>query len=293
MILVTGASGHYGGQAIAHLLRKGIPPTQIAALVRDAAKGQTLQAQGIELRVGDYTSTASIVQALEGIDKLLLVSSNDRGAAENRAIQHKNVIEAARQVGIKHLVYTSFVMKQPYAHSAIADFLAAHATTERALETSGIPFTILRNGIYLEMIPIFAGQQVTETGRLVFPAQTGRGSWVLRAELAEAAAQVLTTDGHQYQCYDLTNTEATSFFDVARDLSTVLSRDVHYESPSVAEFIETMQQAKVPDVYIGLFTTWASALSEGMLDTQSTSLATLLGRQPTTTAQFIAQTYTN
>lgn len=291
MILVTGATGQYGNKVLEHLLNKGVEAQHISALVRDAAKGQTLQDQGIELRVGDYADVDSLVQAFQGIDTLLLVSSNDRGAVENRTAHHLNAIQAARTAQVKQLVYTSFVTKPGFQDSAIAGFLTSHAQTEQAIRDSGLAYTILRNGIYLEMIPLFAGAQVAETGVILFPAQAGKASWVLRAELAEAAAHVLTTAGHENKTYVLANPEATSFQDIARDLSDRLGQDIRYQSPPVEEFQAILKQAGVPEAYIGLFTTWASAVAQGMMEVEDSTLATFLGRQPTTTAQFIAQVY--
>jgi len=291
MILVTGATGHYGAKAIEHLLRKGVAASHLAALVRDAAKGQRLQDQGIELRVGDYSDFPSLVQAFQGVEKLLLVSSNDRGAVANRTAHHATVIRAAQAAQVKHLVYTSFVTKQGSENSAIADFLASHAQTEQLIQDSGLTYTILQNGIYLEMIPIFAGEKVAETGVLLFPAQAGKASWVLRAELAEAAAHVLTTPGHENKRYVLANTAATSFQQIAQDLSATLGKDIRYQSPPVEEFQAILQQVGVPEVYIGLFVTWASAVAEGMLEVEDSTLETFLGRKPTTTAQFLAQVY--
>lgn len=291
MILVTGATGQYGRKVLEQLLNKGIEAQHISALVRDAAKGQTIQGQGIELRVGDYTDVDSLVQAFQGIDTLLLVSSNDRGAVENRTAHHLNVIQAAKTAQVKHLVYTSFVTKPGFQDSAIAGFLTSHAQTEQAIRDSGLAYTILQNGIYLEMIPLFAGAQAAETGVILFPAQDGKASWVLRAELAEAAAHVLTTEGHENKTYVLTNPEATSFQDIARDLSDSLSKDIRYQSLPVEEFQAILQQAGVPEVYIGLFAMWARAVAQGMMEVEDSTLATFLGRQPTTTAQFITQVY--
>lgn len=291
MILVTGATGQYGAKVIEQLLTKGVEAPRIAALVRDAAKGQHLQSQGIELRVGDYANVDSLLQAFAGVDTLLLVSSNDRGAVENRTAHHLNVINAAKAARVKHLVYTSFITKPGFENSAIADFLTSHAQTEQAIKDSGLTYTILQNGIYLEMIPIFAGARVAEAGVILFPAQAGKASWVLRAELAEAAAHVLTTEGHEHKTYVLTTTEATSFQDIAQDLSGSLGRDISYQSPPVEEFQAILRQAGVPEVYIGMFTMWASAVAQGMLEVEDATLATFLGRQPTTTAQFIQQVY--
>jgi NAD(P)H dehydrogenase (quinone) len=291
MILVTGATGHYGTKVLEHLLKKGVKAPHLAALVRDTAKGQPLHEQGVELRVGDYSDVDSLVKAFQGVDTLLLVSSSDRGAVENRTAHHVNVINAAKAAQVKQLVYTSFVTKPAFQDSAIAAFLASHAHTEQALQASGLTYTILQHGIYLEMIPLFAGTQVAETGVILFPAQEGKASWVLRAELAEAAAHVLTTPGHENKTYVLANTESISFQDIAQHLSGRLSKDIRYQSPPVEEFHAILTQGGVPEVYIGLFTMWARAVAQGMLEVEDATLASFLGRKPTTTAQFLTHVY--
>jgi NAD(P)H dehydrogenase (quinone) len=291
MILVTGATGQYGTKALEHLLKKGVAAPHLAALVREPAKGQHLHEQGIELRVGDYTDVDSLVKAFQGVDTLLLVSSNDKGAVENRTAHHVNVINAAKAAQVKHLVYTSFVTKSAFQDSAIAAFLTSHAQTEQALKASGLPYTILQNSIYLEMIPLFAGTQVAETGTILFPAQSGKASWVLRAELAEAAAHVLTTPGHENQTYVLANTEATSFQDIAQHLSGRLGKDIRYQSPPVDEFQAILTQGGIPQGYIAVLSMWAKAVAQGMLQVEDSTLASFLGRKPTTTAQFLTQVY--
>jgi NAD(P)H dehydrogenase (quinone) len=291
MILVTGATGQYGTKVLEHLLQKGVAAPHLAALVRDAAKGQSLHEQGIELRVGDYSDVDALVQAFQGIDTLLLVSSNDQGAVENRTAHHLNVIQAAKAAQVKQLVYTSFVTKPAFQDSAIAAFLTSHAQTEQVLKDSGLTYTILQHGIYLEMIPLFAGAQVAETGTMLFPAQDGKASWVLRAELAEAAAQVLTTQGHENQTYVLANAESTSFQDIAQDLSGLLGKDIRYQSPPVEEFQAILTQGGIPQGYSAVLTMWARAVAQGMLEVEDSTLASFLGRKPTTTAQFLTQVY--
>ncbi|AZA56941.1 NmrA family NAD(P)-binding protein [Chryseobacterium shandongense] len=91
-ILVTGATGIYGSNAISHLLRKGILPDQISALVRNPEKASYLSKLGVTVVEGDYNNYASLVRGFKNIDKLLFVSSNDVG---QREVQHENVIKAA------------------------------------------------------------------------------------------------------------------------------------------------------------------------------------------------------
>jgi NAD(P)H dehydrogenase (quinone) len=291
MILVTGATGEFGSKAIDHLLKKGVRPYEILALVRDAGKAQNFKDKGIEVRVGDYTDPDNLVKVFQGVDKLLLVSSNDKQAIENRTAQHLNVITAAKAAQVKHVIYTSFVRKADFEDSAIAAFQHSHVQTETALKGSGMQYTILRNGIYLEMIPIFTGEKVAETGVLLFPAAEGTASFVLREELAEAAAHVLSTGGHENKLYELTNTQVVSFFDIANALSNAFGKAVTYQSPSVDEFESILKSFGVPDLYVGMFTMWASAIKEGALDVVDDTLERFLGRKPKTMLQFLNQVY--
>ena len=291
MILVTGATGQLGSGAIDHLLNKGVEASSIAALVRDAAKASHLKDKGIELRIGDYSDYDSLVKAFQGVDKLLLVSSSDRGAVENRTAHHTAAIKAASEAGVAHIVYTSFMRKPGFEDSAIAAFQNSHLQTEEFLKSSGIPYTILQNGIYLEMIPIFAGSKVAETGTILYPAGTGKASWVLREELAEAAAYILTTEGHENKTYSLANTESVSFPEIASAISDALGKEVRYSSPSPDEFETIMKSAGVPEVYIGMFVMWATAQAQGALDLEGDTLASFLGRKPTTASQFLNRIY--
>lgn len=291
MILVTGATGQFGAKAIDHLLEKGIDASHISALVRDADKAKGLHEKGIQIRQGDYTEYPSLVDAFSDVDKVLLVSSNDRQAVENRTAHHLNVIKAAKEAKVNHIVYTSFIRKPNFAESAIAAFQQSHVESEAFLINSGIDYTILQNGIYLEMIPVFSGEQVTQKGVIVFPAGEGKASYVLREDLAEAAAHVMVTEGHQNKIYQLTNTASVSFYDIGRELSRVLGKDILYQSPSVNKFESSLQSVGVPAQYIGMFTMWATALSQGTMDVDDSTLERFLGRKPTTMPQFLHRVY--
>src|SRR5688572_14936796 len=151
MILVTAATGHLGTATIDYLLKKNVPASQIASLVRDEKKATGLSAKGIALRKGDYFDAASLQKAFEGIDTLVFVSS---GSIEDRVSQHRNVVNAAKTANVKHIIYTS-VLKA----SETLKFLPAidHYHTETFLKESGIPYTIFRNTFYVEVLPMLFG----------------------------------------------------------------------------------------------------------------------------------------
>src|SRR5262245_41522675 len=139
MILVTTATGHLGTATIEFLLKKNVPASQIAGLVRDEKKAAAFAAKGITLRKGDYHDAASLEQAFKGIDTLVFICSGDM---VNRVSQHKNVVNAAKATGVKHIIYTSVLRA-----SGTLKFTAGidHFHTENLLKESGIPYTIFRN----------------------------------------------------------------------------------------------------------------------------------------------------
>jgi len=194
MILVTGSTGAFGSNAIDYLLEKGLEASMISALVRDLEKAEDLKNKGIQVRKGDYNDYGSLVSAFQGVDKLLFVSGSD---IEIREAQHQNLVKAAKEAKVNHIVYTSFVRKENIENSEIGFLQDTHIKTEQWIKESGITYTILQNALYMDMIPMFVGEAVAESGMIALPAESGRCSSVLRTELAEVAANILVTKGHE------------------------------------------------------------------------------------------------
>ena len=291
MILVTGATGYFGSKAITHLLKKGVPASKIAVLVRSLENTSSLEKLGVDVRIGNYDDVDAMVKAFAGIEQLLLVSSSDRGAIENRTKHHINAITAAKEANVKHIVYTSFIRKEGHEKSAIADFQNSHLATEKFLKDSGLTYTILQNGIYQEMIFAFAGEKVAETHNIFFPAKQGKAGWVSREELAEAAAKVLTTEGHKNKTYILANTAAIGFEQIAAFISKRLNKEVKYTTPEITTFGTVLENSGVPPMYINMMNMWGAAIAEGTLDLEDNTLELLLGRKPKTVQEFIGQIY--
>ena len=134
---ITGATGQLG-RLVVEKLKQRVNSDELVALVRSPDKAVDL---GIEAKAFDYTKSETLVDALEGIDYLLLISGSEVG---QRKAQHHNVIEAVRKAGIKWIVYTSLL----HADSSSLSLAAEHLETEEMLKASGIPYTILRNGWY-------------------------------------------------------------------------------------------------------------------------------------------------
>lgn len=283
MILVTGATGHFGKAAIQFLLNKGVPSGTIAALVRDETKAAGLKEKGIAIRKGDYDDYASLVSAFKGVDKLLLVSASD---IANRSGQQANAVKAAKEAGVKYILYTSFERYNETATSPIAFVAKAHIETELNIKTSGIPYTFFRNNLYADFIPVFIGEKVLKTG-VYWPSGDGRLAAATREDMAEAAANVLTGTGHEAKEYVIANTENISFRDVADILGKLTGKTVPFISPSPEEYKAALNSAGVPEMYITMFAAFAEAIKQGEFESSKTDLELLLGRKPVSTAAYL------
>ena len=288
MILVTGATGQFGKSAIDSLIKNGISSNHIVALVRDEEKVDDLKARGVVVRAGDYDQYTSLVNAFQGVEKLLFVSSSD---VVNRSAQHENVVEAAKEAGVKHIVYTSFLGKDETESSPLWIVVESHLKTEAWLKESGLQYTILKNTLYMDLVPAFLGENVLESGVIYLPAGDGKVGAVLRSEMAEAAANVLSSDQHAGKTYEFTSHEAFSYEEVAHQLAEITGKTINYISPTADQYMQTLTEHGVPADYIGLFTGFAVAQAKGELETVGSDLEHLLGRKPTDIQTFLSQVY--
>lgn len=285
MILVTGATGQLGGIVIENLLTK-VPASEVAVLVRDAEKATHFKAQGVDVRVGSYFDKASLASSLQGIEKVLLISSND---FNDRLGQHKNVLDAAKAAGVKHILYTGVAMKDINV-SPLKPLLADHFQTEDYIKASGLTYTFLQNSLYFEVVPMFVGAGVLDTG-IFFPAGDGKVAFATRQDFGQAAAHILTTAGHENQAYPLTGSEAYSFAKIAAELSTLSGKTVPYISPEPEAFEGALKQFGLPEGIILMSVLFAAGIKNGDFDQPSPTLETLLGRKTTDLTTFLKEAF--
>ena len=188
MIAITGATGQLGHYVIKSLM-KTVPASQIVAIVRNPAKAQALTAQGITVRQADYGDEAALTSALQGVEKLLLISSSEVG---QRAPQHRNVINAAKTAGVKFIAYTSLL----HADKSPLGLADEHIETEKMLADSGIVYTLLRYGWYTENY-LASAPAALEHGVFIGAAGDGKIASATRADYAAAAARVISEAGHE------------------------------------------------------------------------------------------------
>lgn len=287
MILITGASGHLGTAVIDHLLTR-ISADKIVAMVRTADKGKSLKAKGIHIRIGDYSDKTSIRNALQGITKLLLVSSN----SEDAFTEHKNVIDVAKDAAISQIYYTGGARNENVAESKLGPLTDAYITTENYIVESGLSYTIFQNGLYAETLPFFIGYDVVNSG-IYFPAGDGTASFAKRDEMGKAIANVLATDGHRNKIYQLTGALAYSFSGIAELLSEFSGKKVAYQSPEPQHYEAQLKEFGVSKMDIGYSVLLASIIRNDEYNVVSSDLETLLGSRPTDLEIYLEDTFIN
>ena len=274
MIVVTGATGHYGRKVVEGLARR-LPPSQVGASVRDPAKASDLAAMGVRISKGDFKDPSTLAASFDGAEQVLIVSVNALG--EEAIRQHGNAIKAAKDAGVKRLLYTS---QQAASPSSKVAFARDHAATEALLQASGVPFVSLRNGFYAES-SLYQLGGIKETGKLALPGD-GPVSWTVRDDLAEAAVVALTdTSLFDGVTAPLIASETRTFTDVARLASEILSRDIVREVISDETYRENARKRSFPEAMIGMLLSMFQAIRDGEFDRTDSTLERVLHRKPT------------
>lgn len=272
-ILVTAASGQLGRLVLDSLLARGVEPGTIRAGARTPSALDAYAEKGVDVVHLDYSDPGSVKDAVAGADRVLLISGSEVG---RRVEQHRTVVDAAAAAGVSQLVYTS----APKADTA--DFVLApeHKATEQAIAASAVPATILRNGWYHENYA-----QALETARaagvLTTSAGDGRVASAARADFADAAAVVLTSDGHVGQVYELAGDEAWDFATLAATLGEVLDRDVELQQLATDEHVALLESFGLDAGTAGFVAGIDDGIRRGVVGETDGTLSRLIGR-PTT-----------
>lgn len=281
-ILVTGATGQLGSKIVEFLSKKISTSTIIAGTTNPASeKALALTAQGIEVRKADFNDQASLVEAFTGVDKVFIVSTF--GDLELYKLQQTNAVEAAKQANVKQIVYSS----APRADAN--DFILAspHLARENIIKESGIPYVFLRNNWYVEN-ELGTIQQSLNGAPWVTAAGEGKVGWVLRADLAEATANVLATDGHDNKVYELGGENLTQEEFVAA-LNEVTGKEITVMNVEREAYSVMLEQANLPAEMVGMLTMVQQGIKDGGLVNNHTDLEMLLNRKPATVKESLQQ----
>ncbi|EGT0661516.1 MULTISPECIES: SDR family oxidoreductase [Citrobacter freundii complex] len=278
MIAITGATGQLGQHVIESLL-KTVPASQIVAIVRNPAKATALSQQGITVRQADYSDEAAFTTALQGIDKLLLISSSEVG---QRAPQHRNVINAAKAAHVKFIAYTSLL----HADTSPLGLADEHVATEKMLAESGIAYALLRNGWYTENY-LASAPAALEHGVFIGAAGEGKIASATRADYAAAAARVISEEGHAGKTYELAGDAGWTLSQLAAELATQSGKKVVYQNLSEADFAAALKGFGLPAGLADMLADSDVGASKGGLFDDSHTLSKLIGRPTTSLADSV------
>ena len=282
-IVVTGATGQLGRHVVEALLHRGVPAERIVATGRRTETLDDLAARGVTVRRADFEDPQSLRNAFAGADKLLLVSSSEVG---QRARQHGNAIDAAKEVGVPFIAYTSL----PKADTSTLSLAAEHRATEELLAASGIPHVVLRNGWYIEnytsQLPVYLEHGIAGA------AGAGRVSAATRADFAEAAAAVLTEDGHAGRTYELGG-EAFTMGELAQVVSDAAGQQVSYTDMPVKAYTQVLVGVGLPEPVAAVYADGDRGIADGELFVDTADLEKLLGRPATPLSDAVATAVTD
>jgi len=216
--VVTGVGGYIGAAVVENLLKDGVPPEQIRVTSRNEDTLQRWRARGVDARRADFNDRAALTEAFRGAEHVFMVSTMEAGPSRQQ--QHRNAVAAARDAGVRHIVYTSFLnAEKPNVNSfEVAD----HKLTERLIQESGMRWNFLRNNQYADAMAENQAAIAITSGKSIGNAGAGRVAFVARDDVAAVAAKLLQGRGEPDTAYDVTGPEALSYSQVA-DLIKELS----------------------------------------------------------------------
>ncbi len=221
-IVITGASGNYGRGVTDRLIAEG-RAADLILITRQPEKLAERAAQGCDVRYGDFDKPETLAAAVQGGNKILLISGTRVGA---RVVQHKAAIDAAVASGVAHIVYSSFIGIDDPANPA--EVRHDHIETEAMMKASGMAWTCLRDAHYADAMILMAGPGVMLSGKWFSNAGEGREAMVWRDDCIESAVAVLTGEGHENQTYNITGPELQTFREVTALMAEVTGKNLEY-----------------------------------------------------------------
>ena len=279
IILVTGATGTTGREIVRKLSESG---AHVRVLVRDIAKAQALSLDSlphVTVFEGDLGNSESLVPALSRANKAMLISSSN---PEMEDVQI-NFIETAKKFNLNHIVKLSGIIadiNSPFRYARM------HAEIERRLENSGISFTHLRAGefmqSYFRQVP-----NIIERDSLFLPMENQRIASIDVYDVAEVAVRILTGMGHKGNVYPVTGTEALTIYEVAEKFSAVLRRKINYVNISPEDANKARRDAGMSEYTVDALDELFAERRKGKESKVYYTMQNVFGLRPTSFDEFI------
>jgi NAD(P)H dehydrogenase (quinone) len=283
MIFVSGANGQFAKAVIGNVLAAGRGSGLVVG-TRDvnSAYARELAAQGVSVREADFRRPDLLRQALQGVSKALFIPTYD--ANDLRLQQNLNALEAARDSGVNHVVYASFLNAESdrVEHSRLV-----HYPTEQAIRASGLGFTLLRHALYAEIL-VGDLRDTLSTGLLRRPGGQSRCAYIAREDLGYSAAQILLRDEPSGHTYTETMEQTWSGEEVAALMSEVFSTPVRFQAVPAADWPRYMtEQWGVPPELSRSTVGTMQAIEAGEFDVVSPDYRSIAGRPARSLREFL------
>lgn len=284
MILVTGATGNLGSSVIRQLQTK-LTNEQFIASSSSASGVSKLQSKGLQARLANFSDPSTLQDAFKEVDELLLISTMD----QNRFEQHKNVVDAAKEQGVKHIVYTSLAIHD-IEKSGVKDLMMSHFQTEDYIKESGLNFTILRNTMYADALTQILGPNGLNQD-INLPGGTGKVPYALRREMGEATANLLMQKNKKSTIYNITGSQAFSYSDLIEAFKKINSKELVYNDISVEKFTKDLHNIGMPDFAIYLHAGTLADIKNHQYEISDNTMESLLGRPTATAQEFLKEIF--
>ncbi|MFP3580978.1 SDR family oxidoreductase [Arthrobacter sp. SIMBA_036] len=272
-LAVTGATGVLGAFVAHYSAERGIAQR---LLVRTPAKAPSLSESTIHRF--SYSDQDAAITALRGVETLFMVSAHE---SPERLDQHRTFVDAAASAGVKHVFYTSFAAAAPDATFTLA---RDHYVTEEYIKASGMKWTFLRDGFYLDFMEALVG----EDGVIRGPAKDGRASFVARADVARTAAAILANPGdHAAQTYNLTGPEALTLDEVAATISRIRGRHITFHNETLDEAYGSRAGYGAPDWQLEAWVSTYTAIASNIMAPVSQDIETITGNAPMNLEEYL------
>lgn len=279
-ILITGATGQVGSKTIEFLLsNSGI---EIIAAVRTPEKAISFTEAGIKTVLLDFDDEQTHFSALEGIDRILIVT----GYTVDMLRQSKVLLDNAKRAGVQHVVHLGACGPD----DTTIGHWAWHQLVERYIEWSGFTYTHLRPETFMQNLLSYGGKKAITNGVINAYVEGARLSWVDVADVAKVAAIVLQDpESHAGKTYRL-GYDACSFDELAVKMSSIIGKPFRYQALSPDIFLQNMIEAGADMAYMGCVYEHWKRYAAGTIpgaDETFDNFKSITGKEPTKWNSFI------
>lgn len=261
-LILTGIDGNLGEQAAKYLLEI-VNKEDVIFCSYDPAALKKYEAQGIETRETNFNTIDGLVDTFAGAEKLALISMPFVGEKRQRA--HKNVVDAAKQAGVKQIIYTSLVNAADETNPSVEKI--DHIFTEKYVKSAGLDYIFLRNSQYAEAMVTNYFTFVKSNGVLKNSQGDGKMAYISRKDCAKAVAYALASTDYHESILNINGPELMTMTDFVEIGNKVTGNSVSYQEITDEENYQIFDAMGVPRTTEGTFKEGSEApfSSDGMV----------------------------